>query len=853
MADLSVDFAGLKLHNPVIISSAGITENVRKMRLCQENGAAAVVIKSYFEEAVCRQDPSPRYHMIHHDMGGDKTFSFFSYEQASEWSLDRYAEEVASAKAELDIKIIPSINCITDDGWVEAARAMVDAGADAIEMNTSCPHGSITFRGGAVEEIIGNTVRRVREAVPGIPLIAKISPMLTSPLALVQALHDVGVDGFTIFNRMTALDIDLDTEAPIMHGGYAGHGGPWAIQYPLRWISQITRTLPVQIAGSGGVVAGGDAAKFILAGAQVVQVCSAVVLNGYGVIREIVDGLNAYMDAKGHANLAQMRGVAARKIVGADQVDRTKKLVAFIHKELHAPCVNACPAHVPAQAYVHLIAQGDFAGALEAIRSAGPLQGVCGWVCYHPCETACVRGRMDDPIAIRALKRFAIEWGRKHAPLSELSIEKAPPTGKRVAVVGAGPAGLIAAFDLAKLGHEVTIFEADAMPGGMLRWAVPRYRLPEDVLDEEIDYVRRAGVDIQCGKRLGRDFSLDDLRSSSDAIVMSIGAGLSATLGVPGEDADGVQGALGFLRRAHSCEEAVGPRVAVVGGGNTALDAARTALRRGAEEVYVVYRRSRAEMPAGDEEVALAEEEGVRILYLAVPVAVEEKGGKVTGLRVRAGYLDKPGADRRRAPVGLPGAEYVLDVDRVVLAVSQIADPNAAVQALNDFGFTALPGVFIAGDMAGDSGTVIHAIASARRAALGVDCFLKGQGADEAAERWGGSVPADARSVLKRSIDRDPADRVDIPHRDPGERVGDFNEVELTLTQEQAVREADRCLRCGCGVGCAVCYKVCPYFAIEPDGYGFRVDAEKCSGCGMCIIRCPNANIDEAPLPEGDR
>jgi len=862
MADLSVEFVGLKLKNPIIVSSAGITENVRKMRLCQENGAAAVVVKSYFEEEVCRRNTSPRYHIIRHDMGGAKTFSFFSYEQASEWPLDRYAEEIAAAKAELDIKIIPSINCITDEGWVAAARAVAEAGADAIELNTSCPHGSITFRGGAVEEIICNTVRKVRRAVPHTPLVAKISPMLTSPMALVKALHEVGVDGFTIFNRMTALDIDLKTEAPILHGGYAGHGGPWAIQYPLRWISQIVRALPVQIAGSGGVMDGADAAKHILAGARAVQVCTVVALNGYHVIGRIVQGLNDYMDAKGHPDLADMRGLAARRILGTDQVVRAKTFAAYIHKELHAPCVNACPAHVPAQTYVHRIAAGDYAGALDAIRSANPFQSVCGWVCYHPCETACTRGRMDEPIAIRALKRFAIDWGRLHAPLSSAPLAKAPPTGRKVAVVGAGPAGLTAAHDLARMGHQVTVLEAEEQPGGMMRWAIPAYRLPADILDEEIAFIRRAGVEIRCGQRLGRDFSLQQLRAGHDAVLVAIGAGVSARLEVPGEDAEGVVGALDFLRGARP--GAVGRRVAVVGGGNTALDAARTAVRCGAQEVYLVYRRSRSEMPASDEEIALAEEEGVRILYLAIPEAVEADGrGRVAGLRVRGAFLDRPREGERRAPIAVQDAEFVLGADRIVVAVSQIADSSAVrgaddvpvssrgrLQPINEFGFTDADGVFVAGDVAGDGGTVIHAIAAGRRAALGVDCRLKGQGAQEAAARWGASVAVDKHRVLKRSIERDLAPRAAIPRRSPDERLADFQDVERTLPAADAVSEADRCLRCGCGIGCEVCHNVCPYFAVEPDDFTFRVDKDKCAACGMCIIRCPNDNIDAVPLAE---
>ncbi len=861
MVDLKTEFAGLELNNPIVVSSAGITETVEKMRRCQESGAAAVVIKSYFEQEVCRKDPSPRYHLIHHDMGREKTFTFFSYEQASEWDIDRYAEEVARAKAELDIKILPSINCITLEGWVEAARKVADAGADAIELNTSCPHGSITFRGGAVEETIFKAVAAVREAVE-LPLVAKISPALTSPIGVVNRLQEIGVNAVTIFNRMTGLEIDTESESPVMHGGYAGHGGPWAIQYPLRWISEIAPKLGIEIAGSGGVTTGLDAVKYILAGAQVVQVCSAVVLNGYEVIREILRGLEHWMDRKGYHDLASFRGRAAQKIVGTEEVDRTRKFTAIIHPETHAPCVHACPAHVPVQAYVDRIARGDFVGALEAIRSANPFQSVCAWVCYHPCEDECARGDLDEPIAIRTLKRFVMEWGRENAPPSEAPIEKAEPTGKRLAVVGAGPAGLTAAHDLARFGHSVTVFEAAESPGGMLRQAIPIYRLPRGIVEEEIAFVERMGVEIRCGERLGRDFSLGDLTGRHDAVVLAFGGGQSTRLGVSGEEASGVVGAMEFLRQmASSGSGEVGRRVAVIGGGGSALDAAGCALRAGAEEVYLLYRRSRTEMPIGAEHVQQVEEEGVRLITMAMPVRVETEGGHVAGLRVRGGYLDCAQAGERRAPLPLEDIEYVLGVDQIVVAVSQRPDETAlsggdgievsaegTIATQDEFGTTSRPGVFAAGDVTGRTGMIIEAVASGRKVALAVDSYLAGKGVEGAARRWGESRVVDRGLVRARNAERETAPRVETPLRDPEERARDFEEIERTLTAEQAVLEAQRCLRCGCGAGCELCLRICPYDAVKPDGFTFRVDEEECTGCGLCIERCPLGNIDARPL-----
>lgn len=863
MADLCTNFVGLELENPLIISSSGLTENVEKMRRCQDNGAAAVIVKSYFEEEVCRKDPSPRYRVIEHDMDSDHTFTFMSYEQASDWDIDRYAEEIERAVSELDIKIIPSINCITEEGWAEAARKVEDAGAHAIELNTSCPHGSITFRGGAVEDVITNTVRTVRETV-NVPLIAKISPMLTSPGAVAKKVAEVGAQGVTIFNRMTGLEIDVEKEEPALHGGYAGHGGPWAIQYPLRWISELSPELDIDIAGSGGVSQPEDVFKYLLAGATAVQVCSYIVLNGYQVIGDLLQGFERLLDDKDYEKLESFRGKAATKIIGTDDVDRRQTVVARVQPEPVAPCVAACPARVPAQSYVHRIARGDYVGALKAIRSANPFQSVCAWACYHPCETECVRAMREQPIAIRALKRFAVEWGHENAPLSQEPIEKEDPTGQSIAIVGSGPSGLTAAHDLAKMGHEVTVFEAGDSPGGMLRFAIPSHRLPQEIVDEEIAYIERHGVDIRCNERLGKDMGLSALERDYDAVLLAIGANRSAWPGIPGEDAQGVMGAMNFLARSrHEKDLCANERVVIVGGGNTAFDAARCALRCGASDVYIAYRRGRGQMPATEEEIAQAEEEDVKVLHLATPVRVETEEGQVAGLTLKGGHLGEPGVDGRRKPVVVEEIEYTLGADRVLMAISQVpaTDPlesikdlelglDGSVSTVDEFGSTSREGLFAAGDVTGGGGSIIEAVGFGRRVAIGIDCYLNGDGVERARARWGAVEPVDKQNVIRRTIDRQPAARAETPARPPAERVNDSDPVELPLEEETARHEAGRCLRCGCGIGCEICYNVCPYDAVELTESLAYIDEEKCTGCGLCVERCPNDKIDLVPLEE---
>ncbi len=859
MANLTTTYVGLSLNTPLIVASAGITETVERMRRCEENGAGAVVMKSYFEEVVSRESPTPRFRVLEHNLGKDRTFTLMSYEQASAWDIERYAQEVSDAKAKLStLKIIPSLNCITEEGWVKGAILLEQAGADAIELNTSCPHGSITFRGGAVEQSIFDTVRAVRAAV-SLPLVAKISPMLTSPMAVVKGVEEAGVNGVTLLNRMTGLDIDIHAEKPAMPGGYAGHGGPWAIQYPLRWISEIRPQVGIDISGSGGVTSYEDVVKYLLAGATAVQTCTAVVMNGYGILRDFVQGLERYMDEKGYETISAFQGRVTERILGTFEIDRRKKVVASIDPKWTAPCTSACPLEVPVQAYVHLIAERKFSEALERVRSKNPFQSICGRVCYHPCETECTRGDLDEPIAIMALKRFLTEWGRKNAPLSSSQTGQAADTGKKIAVVGSGPAGLSAAHDLAIMGHQVTVFEALPVPGGMMTVGIPEYRLPRHLLQEEISAIEALGVEIRTNARIGGKTTLDDLNSQFDATFLAVGAHKSARLGIPGEAAEGVLPAIDFLRKVHlGAEISVGSKVAVIGGGNTAIDAARTAIRLGAEEVYLVYRRTKEEMPAAEWEIQEAEEEGVRVLYLIAPQEILVENGKVRGLRCRNHFLGDSDESGRRRPQPVEGAEFVLDVDMVIPAVSQAPDLSflkdsqtqlSRQDSLNvdpDTCSTSVKGLFAGGDVTGGSATVIGAVTAGKRAALSINAYLNGIPVPEAPER----STVDKRDVIRRNRDEAPAARVAIPHIAPDKRRTAFGEIAGDLTEEEAVAEAKRCLACGCGTGCGMCARVCIYDAVDLAGDRYRINDE-CTGCGLCTQRCPLQTISMVPVEEG--
>ncbi|MCU0613378.1 MAG: FAD-dependent oxidoreductase, partial [Candidatus Eisenbacteria bacterium] len=409
-----------------------------------------------------------------------------------------------------------------------------------------------------------------------------------------------------------------------------------------------------------------------------------------------------------------------------------------IDKKDRAPCVTTCPAGLNVQGYVQLVSQGKYVEAVQLIMERVPLPGVLGRVCPHPCETACRRALVDDPVAIRDLKRLAAD----RVDLAELPLPVIVDRPEKIAVIGSGPAGLTAAYDLRLKGYQVTIFEALPVLGGMLRVGIPDYRLPPEVLDGEIRNLLRTGIEVRAEQRLGKEFTLDDLRSQGfRAIVLGIGAHGSLRLNIPGEkELQGVEDAVAFLREVNlGRREPPGKQVVVVGGGNVAVDAARTAVRLGCEQVTMVYRRSREEMPAYAEEIEGALEEGVIIHYLSAPVRVLGEEGKVAGFECIRTELGPPDASGRRRPVPVEGSEFIVACDAVVPAIGQEPDVQCVSGAGIDIARrgtlvvhphthrTSVPDVFAAGDAVSGPATVIDAIAGGHQAAEAVHRFLCGE------------------------------------------------------------------------------------------------------------------------------
>lgn len=596
----------------------------------------------------------------------------------------------------------------------------------------------------------------------------------------------------------------------------------------------------------------------------------------------------------------------------SDRVVQSRKIAMELLMSAHdgdcvAPCQLNCPAHTDCQGYVGLIANGEYDSAIKVIKNNIPLPAAIGRVCPHPCEKACRRKNVEEPINIAQLKAFAADIDLR----SESYIPACKPaSGKKVAVIGGGPAGLSAAYYLTIMGHDVTVYDMMEKMGGMLRYGIPQYRLPKEVLDKEIAIIEKTGVKFVNNVKLGRDFTVESLRAENDAVIVAVGAWQSSSMRTPGEDLEGVYGGIDFLRAViKGNPPAIGERVAICGGGNTAMDACRTAVRLGAKEVYVIYRRTRNEMPADKLEIDEAEEEGVIYKFLTNPLSFNGEGGKLKSVTLQIMELGEPDASGRRRPVPVEGKTEEIPLDSVILAIGQklvkgdvselTLNERGNIEADPDFFTTNIDGVFAIGDATNRGASIaIEAIGEADRCARAVDAFLNGQALDT-------RVPY----ISKRDEDTiDYSDREKAARRTPEVLPADvrnknFDEVSLGFTEEEAQAEASRCLECGCReyykckllnvaqrydihperfkgempqkytrdenafiernpskcILCGLCVRSCrevmDIHAIGLMGRGFStevspafalpLDQTKCNNCGLCVELCPTGALTE--------
>jgi len=526
-----------------------------------------------------------------------------------------------------------------------------------------------------------------------------------------------------------------------------------------------------------------------------------------------------------------------------------------VYLDLLPPCNAGCPAGENIQAWLGFTQAGQHEQAWRQLVADNPLPAIHGRVCYHPCETACNRAQLDSSVSIHAVERFLGDQALEHGwAFAAPGTPGAPASGQRVLVVGAGPSGLSAAYHLARLGHQVEIRDASPEPGGMMRYGIPAYRLPREVLASEIGHIESLGVTITCGHRV-TDLAAERAEGRFDAVFVAVGAHLSKHVDIPARDASRMVDAVQFLRDvASGARPVLGRRVAVYGGGNTAMDAARTARRLGADEALIVYRRTRAQMPAHEDEASEAEREGVKINWLHTITAFD--GPEMT---VEMMELDETGFPQPT------GKFETLAADTLILAVGQDADTGFLRQVpgvefkrdgtviVSASMMTGCPGVFAGGDMVPAERTVTVGIGHGKKAARYIDAYLRGEQASRPPKHDVAEYDLLHPWYFNAALQRHQ------PEREPSGRVADFAEVVGGLDAGQAAYEAGRCLSCGNCIECDGCFGACPENAIirlgptrpagHPNGtpFNYEIDLDRCTGCATCYDQCPVHAIEMIP------
>jgi putative selenate reductase YgfK subunit len=819
-ADLSCELCGIKMQSPFILSSGPLSYAAEGMIAAHQAGAGAVVTKTIRLKAAI--NPTPHIGIVNAD-------SLINCEKWADTAPEVwFTREIPMAKAAGAV-VIASVGHTLPEAEALVKPAQ-DAGADMIEL--------VSYTEDTLLPMLQATKARV-----SIPVICKLSGNWPDPVGTARKCLALGADAISAIDSIgPTLKIDIKGARPEMNSddGYGWLSGAAMRPIAMRIVSEIARNGCTQLVGIGGISKAEDAVEYLMAGAQALGICSSLIIKGMGHLTKVCKDLALLLDQLGYKSLAEVKGAALGNFPTAERVAKLE----FRYEAYHASCQQACPAGVDVPLYLDMVRKGNYVAAYETISVTNPFPGICGRVCDHPCEGKCKRSLLDDPVQIRLVKRLAADktyesFGNK-LPLPEML----PRNGRKIAIVGAGPAGLSAAFYLARVGYEVRVFESLPVAGGMLAVGIPEFRLPKNILKAEVDRVQRMGVEIRTGITVGKDISIAQLKAQGyERLLIATGAHGEPALSLPGMDKDGVVSGVKFLRDVAlgRFTGLHGKRVAVVGGGNAAVDAARSALRIGAKEVTLLYRRQREDMPAYKEEIAEAENEGVRYIFLAGPESISGNGS-VAAFNykpMRLGALDASGRPRPEAS-GEPAVS--VPVDFVILATGQQVD-TSFMPAMVDrqSGKTREEGVYAAGDCTSADPSVIEAIAAGRRSAEAIHHSL------------GGSGSVLEQKSVHRSYFVEVTDSGTAGEKSPmiavTERLPGFAEVETGLSEDAARREAARCMHCGC-INCRRCVAVCPYGARTLEFPIMSVDRELCRNCGACVSVCPTAALTATVVDE---
>jgi len=860
--DIPVEVAGIRFRNPFYVASGPTTMKIEQLKRIEETGWGGASLKLTL-------DPPPY-------INRRPRYGYYEMEQALTFTAEKRLtlEELlklidAGRKETSEIVLFSNITYAGEkgiEGWVEMAKKCENAGAHINELNMCCPNMSfnVEMSGedtggpktgaslGQNRDAIVQLVKAIKEET-SIPLFVKITPEGGGQAEIAKAALEAGADAVgSNANRLAVPPVNLDRPTKSMYHlqeeiGMACMNSRWLLPLGKRDVYMIRRLVGPDhtLTATGGVTFWRDAVEMAMCGADLVGMCASTLVYGYGFMPEFIQGVKQYMKEKGYKNFSDMRDILVPALTSAPDLTIYEGHAQKKDENLSAPCRNACPMQLPIQGILARVAQRKFKEAYDLIQSCGPLQEVCSRICDHPCEAECIRGQKDAPLNIMGVKRFVMDYAAEKG--WEPEIEKEPSNGMKAAVVGAGPAGLSAAFHLARAGYGVTVFEKESKAGGTIKKYIPGFRMDITYLDKEIEKIRQLGVKFTFDTAVGSDVSLESLRGSHDAVFIGSGAQKGIIPEIKGVSLKGCTTGIDFICGHPDVE---GKTVVVVGGGFTAVDAARTAVRGKAREVFILYRRNREEMPASREEIAEAEDEGVRIVLLASPIEILGKE-HVEGIRAAVNTLGDEDDSGRRRPDPLEGSEFSLDADMVVFAVSQMpvsrdlgidTDGREYIAADTETGETSMEGVFAGGDCVTGPQNIISAVRAGYEAACSIDMRLRG---DEAVLEPNPELAVvDVEDVLVRKGGEKRSDRLNTGLRPAETRISDSKDTVVTFTEDEAVAEASRCMGCGCGAGCEVCSDICTVFAWSVEGGRTVLEEEKCVGCGMCIWRCPNNNIE---------